>query len=109
MKIGQKVLVKSIGNQARYGTSIVKDKIKSIGRKYFKLEDNNCRFIIETLYADPGQYISNYQVYFSMKEIEDEKRVSELNRKISNLFTYSNSNLPLEKLEKINRIVEGGK
>ena len=104
MEVGQEVLVKGLNNQ--YGAQIVKDKIKSIGRKYFKLESNRCRFIIESLVDDPGQYSSSYRVYFSEQEIEDEKRVCFLNRKIRNSFQYSNSRLTLEQLEQINNIIE---
>ena len=103
MKVGQTVFIK---NTSRYGTKINEDKIKSIGRKWFKLEENGCRFSIEDLFNDAGGYSSHYKVYFKMQDIIDEGRLSDLNLKLSRLFNYGKSKLTLEQLEAINGIIE---
>ena len=105
LEIGKMVYLKPMGNQARYSKEIEEAKVSKIGRKYFQIVGNDrSRFSIEEMLHDGGQYSPQWQVYFSKKEIEDEIRCSELNKKISDIFHFGNSELTLKQLEEIDLI-----
>ena len=81
MEKGQIVFVKKTGyNVKRHEEEIIKCKILTLGRKYFTLEtiDGNnpwfsrTKFSIEDM-CEESQYIMEYKVYLSEKEITDER------------------------------------
>ena len=83
MEKGQIVFVKTIGyNSNRNDVGIIKSVIVSVGKKYFTLEpfDENGlsrsyyfrnKFSLEDM-REVSNYSSNYKVYLSEKEIQDE-------------------------------------
>jgi len=106
MEIGQEVYLEPLDNSRRYGQDIATEIISKIGKKFFQVEGwTKRRFHIDTMLHDGGDYSPQWQVYLSRQAIEDKQRISTLNEKISNLFTYSMSKLTLEQLEKIDLIV----
>jgi len=106
LKVGQKVYLKPIGNRARYSKDIVESSISKIGRKYFKVEDDHYgRFFIDTMKQDNGQYISEYACYTSREKIESEKEIQILYDKIKKMFYTLKPDIPLEKLKRIDKII----
>ena len=106
MEVGQKIYLKPIGNQARYSKEIKETIISKIGRKYFEVEDSGYgRFFIDTMNQDCGQYVSGYTCYLSLQEIEHEKEAKILSEKIKKVFSGFSPDLPLDKLKKIERII----
>ncbi|AGO47560.1 hypothetical protein Phi17218_027 [Cellulophaga phage phi17:2_18] len=107
MKIGDKIYLVPKNTRARYSTEKYKTvTVKSIGRKYFKVEEMpNDRFFIEKMKHDGGSYSSCYDCYLSLEVIEEEKERGILRLKIGKLFSY-NTSLSLTQLRAINAIVE---
>lgn len=88
MEIGQKVYLRPQNNAARRSTEIKEATITKVGRKYFEVEPKwYGRFEIETMYQDGGDYTPNYQAYFSLEEIEEEKELNKLHREVGKFFT----------------------
>jgi len=107
MKVGQKIYLKPIGNNARYGNQEVREcTISKIGRKYFELEEKGYgRFFIESMAQDCGQYISGYQAYLSIQDIEDEEEAKKLYSEIKKAFSGFSTSLSLSELKEISRII----
>mgnify|MGYP000982343436 CR=1 FL=1 len=107
LQVGQIVFVKRIGNAARYESRITEEVVESIGRKWFTLKDfRRERFSLDDGLNDGKGYISNYAVYVSMQEIEDEKEHSKLCNILNREFSsYGDSNLSLKTLRKIIDII----
>ena len=109
MEIGQKVYLEPIGNNARYSKEIKESRISKIGRKYFELEEKYYgRFFIESMSQDCGQYISGYNAYLSMQDIEDKKEAQKLFYEIKKVFSGFSTEIPLSKLKEIERIINCG-
>ena len=110
--IGQALYLRPIGNEARYNREIRTCTVSAVGRKYFQVQElPRIRFHIDGLRHDGGQYISNWQAYESMQEIDDEKECSALRDTVSDACGYTRiSRLSLGQLRKIAEIVsvEGG-
>lgn len=107
MEVGQKVYLEPINNNARYSKEIKESRISKIGRKYFELEDKYYgRFFIESMRQDCGQYISGYNAYLSMQEIEDKKEAQKLFAEIKKVFSGFGTEIPLSKLKEIERIIK---
>ena len=78
MKKGQIVFVK---HSSRYGTTVTKCVVMSIGSKYFKLDEldnkelygiySRIKFSVEDM-CEVTKYSSEYRVYLTEKEIQDE-------------------------------------
>ena len=113
LKVGQKVFVMRIGNAARglKEPKITEEIISVVGNKYFKLEGfRRERFNIETMLNDGKGYISNYAVYLTMQEIQDENEYCDLQKKMMTYFDHYSSYKPtLDQLRRINSIVEENK
>ena len=106
MKTGQEIYLKPIGNRARYDKEIKKTKVGKVGRKYFELEESHYgRFFIDTMLQDCGQYISGYVCYLSLQEIEDEEEALKLYTEIKKMFSGFSTDLPLNKLKEIHKII----
>jgi hypothetical protein len=110
LKTGQTVYIKPVGNNARYDQEIKEGVVSKVGKKWFEIENyHRCRFSIETGSHDGGQYISGYQVYSSMQEIEDEQEHNKLWHILRRYFEYYSGNKhSLETLRKINEIIKAG-
>ena len=93
LKVGQDVYLEPTGNATRYQKGVIKTKIKTIGKKYFTVEEKylpmtrDARFEIESMRHDEGEYCSNYNAYLSMKEIEDKEKRPELLKSIQERFS----------------------
>lgn len=105
MEVGQKVYIKPIGNATRCSKEIKEGTISKIGRKYFELKENYGRFFIDGMHQDGGQYISNYQCYLSLQEIEDEEELYNLQHWLRKEFSYS-SNYSLKTLREVKKLLE---
>ncbi len=105
---GQKIFVKPIGNAARRGGEIREEVIDKVGKKYFTLVGwHRERFNNDTLRHDGGQYTPNYQCYFSMQEISDERERSALLDRARRLFSsYGEIGLTLNELRQIDNIIK---
>ena len=85
MEIGQTVYLRPIGNAARGSSKIEEVVITKVGRKYFETEGHG-RFEIETMRQDGRGYVSNYQAYLSLEDIEQEKEQNRLVDEICKVF-----------------------
>jgi hypothetical protein len=107
MEVGQKIYLKPIGNAARRSTDIIETTVTKVGRKYFEVEYRPCnRLSIEYLAEDNGQYISNYQGYLSMQEIEDEREAYQLHRLIKQNLGVNKPRHSLATLKKIAEVMD---
>lgn len=80
-------------------------KISKIGRKYFYLENHSSNFNISNLRHD-SEHHYDLQAYLNKQDILDIVEFSELKNKIKNKFNeIDNTDLTLEKLIKINKII----
>lgn len=80
LKPGQKIFLEPTCNAERYTKDIIETEIETVGSKYFTVKEKNlymtgskCRFHIDSLKHDAGEYCSNWNAYLSLKEIEDKK------------------------------------
>lgn len=106
MEVGQKVYLEPIGNKARYSKEIKESRISKIGRKYFELEDKYYgRFFIDSMSQDGRQYISGYNAYLSMQEIEDKKEAQKIFGELKKVFSGFSTGIPLSKLKEIEQII----
>lgn len=106
LKIGQKLY----RAPHRYSKEITEYTVTKIGKKNFEVSpnfDRGGKFVIETLsYVDRDYSQCNFKLYLSVKEIEDEKRLTELRNKIAGYFRgYEAPNLTMEQSEKIIEIL----
>lgn len=115
MKVGDKVYLKPVNNQARYIKNTLLDNIKEatiekIGKKYFYIKEYPIyKFGIEKM-QDISNYCANYEVYLSLQEIKDEEEYSNLLRDIDReLNKYGKIDLSLEQLRKIKEIIDSNK
>lgn len=107
IKVGQKIYLKPIGGQAWRTNKIKEGIVSKVGKKYFYLEGfYQKRFFIENLRHDAGDYTANWQGYFSLEEIENEKEQIRLFSFISERFRHYSTPLSLEKLQAIYNIIE---
>jgi len=95
MKVGDIVFAETRGNAARYGTKIIKCKVRKVGSKYFYLlycdsgKDVLCKFGIESM-IEESDYTSNYKIYLSEKEVYDKnERPIIMQKIIDELKTFS--------------------
>jgi hypothetical protein len=106
LKVGQTVYLEPTGNAVRYSKDIIETKVTRVGRKYFEVQNNRCKFDIENMY-DVSNCYSNYNVYLSMQEIEDKNEKIELNKFFSDLFAgYCDSGLSLEQLRAMKKVAD---
>jgi len=110
--IDQKVYLKPINNAAKCATKLLEEyEVKSVGNKYFYVWQNKedwtiKKFNIETL-RQATECPSNYQLYFSKQEIQDEKETGILIKNIREKFSlYGKVNLSLEQLRQIWEIIK---
>lgn len=109
MEVGQKVYLEPTGDNKRYSKEIEESRISKIGRKYFTLEDKYYgRFFIESMTQDGGQYISGYNAYLSLQEIEDKREAQRLFAEIKEVFSGFSTEIPLSKLKEIEQIINCG-
>lgn len=107
MKVGQIIYLEPINNNARYSKEVEKCKISKIGRKYFELEKKQYgRFFIDSMTQDCGDYVSGYNAYFSLQEIEDKKEAQKIFSEIKKELNGFNTNIPLIKLKEILQIIK---
>lgn len=106
MEVGQKIYLEPIGNNARYSKEIKESRISKIGRKYFELEEKYYgRFFIDSMSQDCGQYMSGYNAYLSIQEIEDKKEAQKIFTELKKVFSGFSTKIPLFKLKEIERII----
>ena len=104
MKIGDKIYLEPKSNAARYSKEVKTVTIKSIGRKYFEVNEMYGRFFIETLEMDGGQYTSDWQGYLSLKHIEDKIESKKICNELRQFFN-GRVDLPIEKIREIRDMV----
>lgn len=73
LKVGDKVIVVTIGNNARYETKKFEGTVLSIGRKWFKVNtqsyfDSNEKYSLEDGKSDGKGYAPEWQVFKSEKD-----------------------------------------
>lgn len=106
LEIGQTVYLKPQGNAGRRSTEIIPAKIEKIGRKYFEVDYGRAnRIIIETMCEDGLGWVSNYSVYLSLDEIEQERQAQLVFADLKKHFSSNNTSLSLEQLRAISKII----
>ena len=111
MQVGQKVYLKPTiynrgGKQQEY-------EIKSIGRKLIhvwqdKRESSVIKFDKDTL-EQRSNYSPDWELYFSLQEIEDEKEFNDLHHQLESTFRYgSKKQFTLDQLRQIKLNIDGG-
>ena len=111
MEIGQKVY---IVKQNYKGEEIIEEyEIQKIGRKYFYVWQNNAEYTILKYEINPydfytykGDYYSKDNLYLTMQDIQNKKDSIDLYRKIKNALSNYTPSVSLDKLKKINEILE---
>jgi hypothetical protein len=105
IQVGQKIWLKPT---ARRSTAPIEVEITKIGRKYFEVEPGRYgRFYINTLTQDGGEYISNYQGYLSLEDIERDQRAAKLMYLIrQRIAPFGGSCLTHEQIESISKILD---
>jgi len=111
IKVGQKVLVKRVGNAARHynASELVEEAVvESVGRKYFYLVGyHRCKFDIERRY-DVSDFSTNFKVYDTQQEIDDEAEYKKKNEDIRKAFDWtSTAELTLDQIRAIHDILTG--
>lgn len=106
MQVGQKVWV----YEARYRVAgLTEATITKVGKKYFEVDAVRGKFYIEDL-RFVTEYSSNCRVYLSRHDYEDEKETKYLEDKLRSIFkVYGRTNLSLEQLRQINKIIQDAK
>lgn len=113
LQVGQVVYRVSV----RWGESMSIEEclIKSIGRKYFEIDNGQygeCRIRLDTLcYTNEHHPMSNYKVYLDKQEILDLIEFNRLYLKIQAKFTGfvgTKYGLSLSKLREIVKILDAG-
>ena len=111
MEVGQKVYLKpTIYNRGRQQQEY---EIKSIGRKYIhvwqdKRESSVIKFYKDTL-EQQSNFSPDWELYFSLQEIEDEKEFNNLHHQLESAFRYDGKKqFTLDQLRQIKLIVDGG-
>jgi hypothetical protein len=112
MKVGDKVYLVPVNNQARYiaGYDIFKhikeDEIVKIGKKYFYLKEHSYYKFGITEMHDVSNYCANYVVYLNLQDFKDEKEKETLSFEIKKYFSsYGQIKLTLERLRQIYFII----
>jgi hypothetical protein len=110
MKVGQVVYVKRVGNAARRRDEkdlVTEETIEKVGNKYFYLKGYyRYKFSIEEK-RDISEYSSNFIVYESMKEIEEETEYFTKVENIRKIFErYGRCSLSLDQIRRINNIIQ---
>lgn len=114
MKVGDTVFLERCGNTARWEQGIVPHVIVKIGKKFFYLappgREKDERLWIKFL-IDGKRQVTNYTPNWAYHETEqsylDQIRKNQLVEKIRRSFgTWGGTKLTLEKLERINAILE---
>ena len=103
LEVGQKVFIKPMGNAARYSKEIKEGVVTKVARKYFWLDGfYKERFFIDSMVNDGHGYSSDYAVYLSAQEIEDEREAESLRKEIVKLFEWSSSaRLTIDQMRRI--------
>lgn len=88
-------------------TSIKEYTVTSIGKKYFYCDDDDKRpYSLITLDYKSKEYSQhNYQLYLTVKEIEDENRTRKLFSECKAAFTGYVNTFTLPQLERIHAII----
>ena len=112
-QVGDTVYLKPINNQMRRSSEIMEREVKRVGRKYFYVAESKGPFHmeikinIETMQEDQGGYSGDWQAYYSLQEIEDEKEQHHLSCVLRDLFGgWSRNGLTLDQLRRIKAITE---
>ena len=106
LKKGQTIYLKTIGMRAGGGDKVIKVTIKTVGRKYFSVEEiDGERFHIRDLGHDGGAYVPSYQGYLSEQDIKDEQEKLQLSRTIRGHFSHGPQLLSLESVRAIMNII----
>jgi len=114
-KVGQTVYRLNIGNAARHQEQKLTPVVVSkVGRKYFyagtdtQRTDFHNQYHLDNGIENCGEYSSNYCIYETRQEWEDEKEQRKLFDKMRGQFSgYGRPKLTLSQLRKIDEIVEG--
>jgi len=109
MQVGQKVYLKPIGDQSRISSKILECEVSKVGRKFIYIESghrNETKFHADTL-RQVTRYSPDWQIYFSLQEIEDEKEFNDLHHQLESTFRYgSKKQFTLDQLRQIKRIID---
>jgi hypothetical protein len=110
VQVGESVFLKAIGNNARRGRERVEEwKIKKIGRKYFDVWIEGREFSTIQFHIEDHKQKMDYpdwELYWSMQDIEDEKEKNQILVKLSTMFgSYGKPKLTLDQLRRIQEII----
>lgn len=115
-KIGHKGLIKTTGNLIRGNREpeTYECEIKKIGRKYFTISfayhsgfDKELQFNIDDL-TQKTDYSPDYLFYFDEQHFKDTKEKEKLDKELKEHFNYyKKSELTLDQLRAIKKIIEG--
>jgi len=107
MEVGQIIFLEQNGNASRYSNKITEAKITKIGNKFFYLDKfPRDRFFIKSMKHDGKGYISKYNCYSSLKEIQDKIESKKLYQEIKEKFDSCRNCMNLEKLREIKSILK---
>jgi len=112
LKVGQKVFVKKVNNRARqYKDNLDKlveeEEISKVGNKYFYLKDFDRYKFCREQFRDISIYCSNYVVYLSKQEIEEENEFNQKLDYIRKIFReFGTPDIELNKIRDIYNILK---
>jgi hypothetical protein len=110
LEVGSTILLKAIGNNARYGREdhIEEGTIQKVGRKLVDVSRKDFSFIIKIridTMCENSDYPS-WRLYLSQQEIEEEKEFGSITDELRKIFgSYGQINLSLDQLRKIKDII----
>jgi hypothetical protein len=111
-QVGDRLVIKPIGNNARNGERLSHATVVNVRRKLFAVQFDGWRdtadFYIDSMRDNAGQYTASWRAYFSEQEIADERRASELSKHLSEMFKYGRVCYTLDQLERITAITNEG-
>jgi len=108
MQVGQKVYLEPIGDQSRISSEILECEVLKVGRKfiYINAGRREMKFHTDTL-RQVTRYSPDWQIRFSLQEIEDEKEFNNLHSQLESAFRYgSRDKFTLDQLRQIKRIID---
>ncbi len=114
-QVGETVYLKPINNELRRSSLIKECTVTKVGRKYFDVCVVGSQLpirelLIDTLRDNRGEYLPNWQAYYSLQEIEDEKEKSNSLLDLRRFFDGPlRSQLTLDQLRRIKAITEEGR
>jgi hypothetical protein len=86
MKVGDKVVLRPINNNIRYGTALKEGIISDIGRKYFDVPGFG-KFEISTMRQRGEHRFCNWKAYKDMQQLQMELQHEDISHRIRFYFS----------------------